>query len=73
MNGFIHALFLDSAAIAIVVSTLVLESVLLVDPTGLGAALVGLGPFVLTLVWLYLAGMAMPLVTVLLLLGDRPD
>ncbi|TFL18256.1 hypothetical protein [Jannaschia formosa] len=66
-------LFLDSAAIGVVVSTLALESILLLDPGGLGAVLAGLGPLVLTLIWLHVAGMAAPLATLVLLLVEGSD
>jgi len=73
MNRSMPDLFLDSAAIGIVISTLALEAILLLDPTGMGTVLSGLGPIVLTLIWLHVAGMAAPLATLVLLLGERSD
>ncbi|PWJ20825.1 hypothetical protein [Jannaschia seohaensis] len=63
-------LFLDSAAIGVVVSTVSLEAILLLDPIGMGAVLAGLGPIVLTLIWLHVIGMAAPLATLVLLMGE---
>lgn len=73
MNGHLTDLFLDGTAIGIAVSTFALECILLLDPSGMGAVLAGLGPIVLTLIWLHVAAMAMPFGTLVLLWRQGAD
>jgi hypothetical protein len=61
---------LDSFAIGVVAATMLLEAVILFDLGGTGAALSGVGPFVLAFVWFHTAILATPFGTLYLLARD---
>jgi hypothetical protein len=60
-------LLLDSLAIGVVASTLILESVLILGSDGMSSTLSGLGPALLALLWVKLSMTCAPFATVALL------
>ncbi|CUH40890.1 hypothetical protein JSE7799_03630 [Jannaschia seosinensis] len=60
-------LMLDSLAIGIVASTVLLEAILILDVRGTGSALEALGILPLTLIWVHLTILTTPFGTLILL------
>ncbi|KIT16035.1 hypothetical protein [Jannaschia aquimarina] len=64
-------ILLDSLAIGVVVSTLLLEAMMLLDIFGAREGLRAMGPLMLTVVWAHLAMLAAPIGTLVLLGRDE--
>jgi hypothetical protein len=75
MPARLMTLMLDSLAIGVVASTLILESILILGSGGMSATLAGLGPALLGLLWVKLAMTCAPFATMALLAvqADRGD